>query len=264
MVSFASKLKNFAKTAVFAGAFALPYTAAASPLRILPDYSVNGEMGYEISKHERIAGYAHIEGRIDLFSYDNLTFGIGSRFTNYFRKVDKVTTIQPDVINYDLWPKISYNTGLGKFGLSYLHQCMHNVDEKSMSLIDDSRTHNIVLLDYENRVNFLEGLKLKLGLGPYVFVSDSGYSYYLSAEAELDFAKLTENLLLYVRARQNPIVAEKGDRSFLQFNFENELGLKVVGEKINAQIFVRQQRLEDYLTFDSGASDLFFVGLRFR
>lgn len=262
-MNLTSNVRNLVSSAFLAGTMAFATPAVASEFELLPDYRVAGEASGKIIGSPRIDGYTELKAEIDLVSYGKLKLDLGVRVMNYFRNTDKTTEVQPDVINYDLWPEISFSSKFGDFSLNYYHQCMHNIDEENPTLANDSRTHNIIRLSYKRDFDVLEGLELFLATGPYVDVHSSKYIYSFEAEAQLSLVKLWDNGALYIRTKENPIIAEKKD-GWWEFNMEEEIGMEIKGKSLSLQTFLKYQRLEDYLMFDSGTMNLFFIGIRFR
>ena len=264
MTGLASKLKNIACSAVVAGTMAVGGSALAAPVRLFPDYSAGGEISRKIIGNERVNGYAELSLDFDIVSYSGLSLGSGAKLMNFIRQTDTTTKVQPDVINYDIWGEICYvRDKIGKFGFSFYHQSMHNVDEENEVLVNDSRSHNILRLRYSNEFDVLEGLEMLVATGPYIQVHQSRYVFYFDAEAQLSLAKLWDAGELYVRSRKNPIIAEKGN-GWWELNSEDEVGIEVIGEGFSMQFFLNYQHVEDYFMFESGTMDLLFTGLRVR
>ncbi len=264
MAGILSKCTNAVKSGIMACSAVFSLNASASEFKVLHGAEFEAEVSHTVKHDDRINGYGHLFAKIGLVSYGNFSLDAGIRLMNYLRRIDNFTAIQPDKINYDLWPEISYSNGDGKFSLSYFHQCMHDIDETNPDLVTDARTHNIIRMDYERRFDVLEGLETKVGLGPYTIVRDSGYSFFFNAEERLSLFKLTRNSDLYVRGKQMPVLSARESGSFVQLWLDNEVGVGLDGGKVRGELFLKHQRLEDYLKFDTGSIDLFFFGVRFR
>lgn len=256
-------IRRLVQSAVLSGAMAVSAPALASGVSVFPSKAVGGEVGYKLEGEKRIMGYADITGELGLLSCSDLGLNIGAKFMTYFRNIEKVTEVQPDVINYDVWGGVGYSSGIGEFGLSYYHQCMHNVDEQDMKLVEDSRSHDILRLSYSGKFGVLEGLELSFAMGPYVKVIGSRYNFMFESEVQLNLVSFWDVGEFYVRSLDNPVIAEQED-GWWQYNHEKELGLEFKGGSFSMQVFLKYERLEDYFIFDSRAMDLFFLGVRFR
>lgn len=265
-MNLAKRVNSILKSAALSVALAAPLavsSSASAGVKLFPEYSIGGEYATNLAKHERINGYGELNGNVSLLSLDALTMELGAKLMTYFRSTDKTTQVQPDMMNYDVWLGLEYDSSVGTFGLSYYHQCMHDVDERDEDLISESRTHNIIRFSYEDRFDLLEGLDIKAATGLFIQVYDSKYRWMFDLEQDLGLKRINDLFMVYMRARENTILSDEGTKVF-GFNAEAEVGVRITGDYLDSDIFLQFRRVEDYLKFDSGHENLLLLGVKLK